>query len=154
MSAFEIGDCRPPQPAMNRSGKQDLVCTLEIFELYIVVDLCGNTVGITLNQGPRFESLTAHQSKWALPEHRKRRLIFDQLIYARTPLFRSKCAGATSTGGKGAPPFFLRWASASHSTRPANDPYELQGPMIAKARPRSNTSARLHARPYHKRRDY
>ena len=36
---------------MIRSGKQDLVCTLEIFELYIVVDLCGNTVGITLNQG-------------------------------------------------------------------------------------------------------
>src|SRR2546422_8032297 len=47
---FDIGDCAPPQPTMIRSGKQDLVCTLEIFELYIVVDLCGNTVGITLNQ--------------------------------------------------------------------------------------------------------
>ena len=47
---FDIGDCAPPQPTMIRSGKQDLVCTLEIFELYIVVDLCGNTVGTTLNQ--------------------------------------------------------------------------------------------------------
>src|SRR3989475_12495357 len=47
---FDIGDCAPPQPTMIRSGKQDLVCTLEIFELYIVVDLCGNTLGITLNQ--------------------------------------------------------------------------------------------------------
>src|SRR5438093_6947505 len=47
---FDIGDCAPPQPTMIRSGKQDLVCTLEIFELYIVVDLCGNTVGITLKQ--------------------------------------------------------------------------------------------------------
>src|SRR5207244_5832279 len=42
--------CGPPQPTMIRSGKQDLVCSLEIFELYIVVDLCGNTVGIALNQ--------------------------------------------------------------------------------------------------------
>src|SRR5712691_6547802 len=50
LRAFDIGDCGPPQPTMIRSGKQDLVCTLEIFELYIVVDLCGNTVGITLNQ--------------------------------------------------------------------------------------------------------
>ena len=47
---FDIGDCGPPQPTMIRSGKQDLVCSLEIFELYIVVDLCGNTVGIALNQ--------------------------------------------------------------------------------------------------------
>src|SRR2546425_10043320 len=31
---FDIGDCAPPQPTMIRSGKQDLVCTLEIFELY------------------------------------------------------------------------------------------------------------------------
>src|SRR2546430_14197789 len=51
---FDIGDCAPPQPTMIRSGKQDLVCTLEIFELYIVVDLCGNTVGITLNQRPMY----------------------------------------------------------------------------------------------------
>src|SRR2546422_4560603 len=40
---FDIGDCAPPQPTMIRSGKQDLVCTLEIFELHIVVDLCGNS---------------------------------------------------------------------------------------------------------------
>src|SRR2546425_1294304 len=40
---FDIGDCAPPQPTMIRSGKQDLVCTLEIFEIYIVVDLCGNS---------------------------------------------------------------------------------------------------------------
>ena len=30
---FDIGDCAPPQPTMIRSGKQDLVCILEIFEL-------------------------------------------------------------------------------------------------------------------------
>jgi hypothetical protein len=67
---------------------------------------------------PRFESLTAHQSKRALPEHRKRPLIFGQRFLVGRPEKRRKSTLRIDSRGNDVDPAFPL-ASTSRRQRPA-----------------------------------